>query len=84
MRIKRSLRGEKNTHIKEKCQHSFLTHWLYTEQTRSNQSKDFKSEGWKQAIGKVGQALVLNPLFSVGSIIWVEIGKEVKDKKQTS
>lgn len=41
---KRSPTGKK----KKKCQPSFLTHWLYTEQTRSNQSvtrsKDFKSE----------------------------------------
>lgn len=50
IRIKRSLRGgkKKKPTLKKKCQPSFLTHWLYTEQTRSNQSvtrnKDFKSE----------------------------------------
>lgn len=50
MRIKRLLRGgkKKKPTLKKKCQPSFLTHWLYTEQTRSNQSvtrnKDFKSE----------------------------------------
>lgn len=39
---------QKKKTLKKKCQPSFLTHWLYTEQTRSNQSvtrsKDFKSE----------------------------------------
>lgn len=59
----------------KKCQHSFLIHLLYVEQSRSNQCD---MNWFKTSNEKVDLVLILDPQISDGSSIQAETGKEVK------
>lgn len=63
----------------KKCQHSFLIHSLYVEQSRRIQyNMNWFKSGEKTSNEKVDLVLILDPQISDGSSTQAETGREVK------